>query len=133
MKRSGYLLLDGPLAHVAYAIDLQVDVSTINESVMSKAVQDSTNVLLKQDWNNMVADVVRENQRQLVNLATTGVAFALEQFPELIDCSDEDRKEAWSTSFGIDPCYTTTLLFATESKIIDFYGIFAGAGGEVSE
>jgi len=78
----------------------------------------------------MISDVVREDQRQLVNFATAGVAFALTEYPILQDCSEDERKDAWSTFFGMDPCYTATLLFARESKIIDFYGIFAGAGGE---
>jgi hypothetical protein len=50
------------------------------------------------------------------------------EYPFLTDCSEEDRKDAWSTFFDKDPCYTTTLLFARESKVVDFYGIFARAG-----
>jgi len=97
---------------------------------MSEAVHSDQNVLLKQDWTKMISDVVRENQHQLVNFAAAGVAFALREYPVLPDCSEDERKEAWSTFFSMDPCYTTTLLFARESKVIDFYGIFAGPGAE---
>jgi len=116
---------------VAYVVDLQVvDVNTINDFVMSEAVQASTNILLKQDWHKMVADVVKENQRQLVNFTVAGVAFAPEQFHGFIECSDEDRMEAWFTFSGMDQCYTTALFSAGEPKTVDFYGILAGAGGE---
>ena len=83
-----------PLAHVAYVAALQVTEHTVNDFLMSEAVQADQNALLKQDCMKMIFDVVRENQRQPVNLATASVAMASKQFPEMVEYTEEERKEA---------------------------------------
>jgi len=73
------------LGLVAYVLDLQVMPNTINNFIMSEAVQIDTNALLKAAWHKMNGDVVRENQQQLVAFATGGVAIAMAEYPFLTD------------------------------------------------
>jgi len=97
-------------------VALQMTEHTVNDFIMSEAVQADQNGLLKQDWMKMISDVVRENQRQLFSLATAGVAIASKQFSELVEFTDEERKEAWATFFLMDHLRTSHMPSSYKSK-----------------
>lgn len=120
-----------PVAHITYVCALQVTPNSIENYILSDAVAlDDQNLLLKQDWQGMIKGVVTENQRRLVNFATTGIAHALMGLPALKAMSAEERKEAWPAYHNMDPCYNTEKMFARECRVIDFYDIFVAQGEE---